>query len=148
MVELREFQPEDLEPCVQVFVEVFRQPPWSDRWPSFERARGYISDLTGIPGFRGFLALQEDEIVAFCLGHRRRWWQGDEYYVNEMGVLPSRQRSGVGSTLIAFVEQRLRQEGMQYIALLTERDIPAERFWLKQGYRQDRQTIFMFKYLL
>ena len=148
MLELREFSPEDLESCVQVFVEVFRQPPWNDRWPSFERAQQYVSDLTGIPGFRGFLALQGGEIAAFCLGHRRRWWQGDEYYVNEMGVLPAQQHSGVGSKLIAFAEERLRQNGMQYVALLTERDIPAERFWLKQGYRQDRQTIFMFKYLL
>lgn len=148
MPDLREFRPNDLEPCVSAFIQVFSQPPWGDRWPSDERAKQYLSDLTGIPGFRGFLAVQDAEIVAFCLGHRRRWWQGDEYYVNEMGVLPTVQRSGVGSKLIAFTEERLRQDGIQYVALLTERDIPAERFWRKQGYGQDHQTIFMFKYLL
>ena len=148
MNELREFRPEDLAPCVKTFVEVFSLPPWSDRWPSSERARQYISDLLGIPGFRGFLAVQDAQIVAFCLGHRRRWWQGDEYYVNEMGVIPAMQRSGIGSKLIAYAEEHLRQDGIQYVALLTERDIPAERFWRKQGYGQDPQTIFMFKYLL
>jgi aminoglycoside 6'-N-acetyltransferase I len=148
MLELREFRSEDLELCVKVFIEVFSQKPWSDRWPSFERARQYVFDLTGIPGFRGFLAVQDGEIVAFCLGHRRRWWQGDEYYVNEMGVLPALQRSGVGSKLVAFAEERLHQDGIQYVALLTEKDIPAERFWRKQGYGRDHQTIFMYKYLL
>jgi aminoglycoside 6'-N-acetyltransferase I len=148
MLELREFSLQDLEPCVKVFIKIFSREPWNDRWPSVERARQYLTDLTGIPGFRGYLALQDEWIVGLCFGHKRRWWQGDEYYVNEMGVDPDVQRSGVGSKLIAFAEGHLRAEGIEYIALLTERDIPAERFWHKQGYSQEHQTIFMFKYLI
>jgi len=147
MVQIRSFRSADLERCVMLFITIFSEDPWHDQWLSFARARAFLADIIGTPGFRGFVAEEDGHLVALCFGHKRRWWQGDEYFINELGVLPGRQRKGIGSQLLRYVREQLRQEGVQYISLLTERGIPAEQFYLKEGFQKSKDVIYMYQYL-
>lgn len=144
---LRPYRPEDLDPCADLFLRVFGEEPWNDRWPSVERARSYLADFVATPGFMGFVALESTQFVALCVGHRRRWWQGDEYYVDELCVAPERQGQGIGTRFLSYIEERLLEQGIRHVVLLTRTDVPAAAFYEKQGFRTSSGTIFMYRNL-
>lgn len=128
-----------------VFVQVFGQPPWEDEWPSNERAKGYLSDIVNTPGFKGFVAYEGRKIHGVCLGHKVRWWAGDEYYLDELFVDTDVQRTGIGGALIDYAKQQLERDGVGVVVLLTQRETPAERFYAKQGFVSNIRTLFMYQ---
>jgi ribosomal protein S18 acetylase RimI-like enzyme len=151
MLKVRAFQPEDIVACSRLFVAIFREPPWHDRWPSLKKAQGYLQDIVDTPGFRGFMAWQEEangeELVGFALGHVTQWWDGNEFRVDELGVDPERQRQGIGHQLLLHMERELRAKGCVAIVLLTLRNAPAQRFYQKHGFQLTPHMIFMAKEL-
>lgn len=142
---IRPWKPTDLDECVTLFMETFGPPPWNDRWPSRERARGYLLDIAGMPGFRGLLLERGNSIAAVCMGWTVRWWSGDLYNIQEFWVDRALQRQGIGSELMNQVEGSLRDEGVQAIGLLTQARYPSAAFYEKQGFRRDPETVFMVK---
>jgi aminoglycoside 6'-N-acetyltransferase I len=145
VAKIREFKATDLDRCVGLFVRVFSQPPWEDLWPSAERALAYLSDIVGTPGFRGFIAYEGRKLLAMCLGHKVRWWAGDEFYLDELCVDLEVQRKGIGTKLVAHAQSALRREGVQVFVLLTERDTPAECFYARQGFASSAKVVFMYR---
>ena len=147
MVKMRTFRATDLDRCVRLFIVVFGQEPWKDRWPSFDRAKAYLSDIVSTPGFRGFIAYEGRKIQGLCFGHVVQWWFGDEFFIDELCVDSDVQRTGIGTKLMGYVEQRLLKEGIQFAVLLTERNTLAESFYAKQGFAPSAKTMFMYKRL-
>jgi ribosomal protein S18 acetylase RimI-like enzyme len=144
VVKTRPFKLTDLDRCVKLFVQVFSEEPWQDQWPSLDRAREYLSDIVATPGFEGFIAYEGRKLLGLCLGHKVRWWAGDEFYIDEFCVDSNVQRSGVGTQLLDYARERLRKKRIQFVVLLTERDTLAERFYVKQGFDTSDKAIFMY----
>jgi aminoglycoside 6'-N-acetyltransferase I len=144
MVKTRSFKPTDLDRCVKLFVKVFSQEPWQDQWPSLERAKEYLSDIVGTPGFEGFIAYEGSKILGLCLGHKVRWWAGDEFYIDEFCIDSSVQRSGIGTQLLEHARECLQKAKIQFVVLLTERNTLAESFYVKQGFDTSDKAIFMY----
>jgi len=141
---LKLFAGSDFLRCADTFVNVFNQEPWNDKW-SAEAANEYLLDYMNTPGFTGVVAEDEEEVCGFIFGVRKRWWSGDEFFINEMCVSVKKQQAGVGSQLLKFLEQELEAKGIQNITLLTERDIPAETFYKKNGFTEIERLIFLNK---
>jgi GNAT superfamily N-acetyltransferase len=142
MIEIRNFRPDDLDSCVTLFVKVFSAPPWNDQW-STASARAYLEDIVGTPGFHGFVALNESHMMGMCFGHIKRWWKKDEFFIDEMCVVGSRQRQGIGHQLMAHTKQKLSEFGVTHVTLLTAKDTPAEAFYQKQGFANINNLVFM-----
>lgn len=147
MAAYRKFDNTDLDPCVDLFLQVFSRPPWSDRWPSREKAKAYLSDLAGAPGFRGYLAVDRDGLCGMCFGHVRQWWQGDEYFIDEMCVRVSDQGLGTGTGMMGFITGELKKEGIVSVLALTEKCIPAEGFYRKNGFTASERMVLMYRRL-
>ncbi|OAB38359.1 GCN5 family acetyltransferase [Paenibacillus glacialis] len=141
---IRPFESDDLRKCTTLFVNVFNREPWNDNW-SIEAAKQYLVDYIQTPGFRGFIAEDGSEIRGFIFGFRKRWWEGDEFFVNEMCVQVDEQRSGIGTKLINYIEGDLIHAGIENITLLTNREIPAEEFYKKNGFNEIERLIFLHK---
>lgn len=135
---------DDLGGCINLLLNVFSNEPWNDNW-TFEGAEKYLLDYIETPGFKGFVAEEENKIKGFIFGFRKRWWQGDEFYVNEMCVEIREQRNGIGTKLIKYLEASLITEGIENITLLTNRGIPAEEFYKKNGFSEIDRIIFLHK---
>ena len=144
---IREFKVTDMDRCVQVFVKVFSQEPWGDQWPTSQRAREYLLDLANAPGFRGFVGHEESTILGLCFGHKVRWWAGDEFFVDEFCIDSDAQGAGLGTRLMEHIRKALVQEGMQFMVLLTDKQTPAESFYVKQGFETSAKTVFMYRRL-
>lgn len=143
-MKIRQFESNDLNSCCNLLIHVFNQEPWNDKW-SNEGAEQYLLDYIHTPGFKGIVAEDENGLKGFIFGFRKRWWKADEFFINEMCVNINEQRSGVGTKLIKYLESRLISEGVENITLLTNRGIPAEEFYKKNGFNIVDRIIFLYK---
>lgn len=141
---IREFKPSDLELCVELFMDVFNKEPWNDQW-TYDRAKLYLMNYVDTPGFIGVVSAHEAAISGFIFGVSKYWWKGNEFFIHEMCVRTEHHRSGTGTNMLQFLEQLLIQEGIQDMALLTNRDIPAEKFYMKNGFKEIKRLVFLAK---
>ncbi|QVK17229.1 GNAT family N-acetyltransferase [Mycoplasmatota bacterium] len=144
-MELKSYNVQEIDAYVALFLKVFEKEPWNDKWPSFERAKSYLTDLSQTPGFRGFVATKNSTIVSICFGYIMKWWQGDEYFVKEFFVDDTMQNQGIGSILYDYMVQNLQKEKVRTITLLTEKSIPAFQFYQKKGLTLSEDTVFLYQ---
>lgn len=147
-LEIRKFNPGDLDECSELFKKVFSSYPWYDDWRSLVQARNYLGELIKNPAFEGFVACEGSDLVAVCLGHNRSWWNGQEFFVDEFFVENKMQGNGIGTKLLAEVSDYLYKENYTRLTLLTNKEMPAEAFYLKNGFYNNYERTFMVKELL
>jgi len=142
----RKFTRQDLDECALLFKKVFSDDPWYDEWVSWEQSRKYLKELVENPVFEGFVMGYDSKIVAVCLGHQRSWWRGKEFFVDELFVENERQGNGIGGATVNLLFKVLREEGYTRVILLTNKGIPAETFYLRNGfYNNENWTIMVRK---
>jgi aminoglycoside 6'-N-acetyltransferase I len=141
-MQLKLFEEKNLLKCTKTFIDVFNQEPWNDEWKN-ETAKQYLLDFTNTPGFMGIVAVDREEIIGFIFGTRKYWWSGDEFFINEMCVRIEEQNTGVGSKLMNYLLKELKSDGVSTISLLTDRGIPAEEFYKKNGFSEIKRLMFL-----
>ena len=58
-------------------------------------------------------------------------------------VNPERRRRGVGSALVADTLNRLADEGVEYVELMTSlENESAQSFWMRQGFKDAKMKVF------
>jgi hypothetical protein len=82
---IRELNENDLDRCVEILMSSYNTMPWNYRW-SFEKARAYLKEYKDAKRFIGFVALENDTIVAALFGHLKTWWTKDQLYIDEVFV--------------------------------------------------------------
>ena len=137
-MESREINKKDLEKCAEIFSQTFSAAPWKENWVK-ETALERISHFYDSKGFCGVVA-EEDEILGFVLGNIEPYYSGAIFYLREMCIDPEHQNSGIGNILLTTIEKILKSKGVVSIYLLTEHDIPAARFYIKRGFKEDENT--------
>lgn len=140
--QLARFLAEHLDPCTDLYMAVFNGPPWHDRWTR-ETARRRLSDLFHTPGFAGWVLMDAGEPLGFAAGRIEQWYDAQHYYLAEMCVRTEIQGRGIGSRLIARMEQELVTMGVDRAYLLTMTGGQAEAFYTKNGYRTSMRMIMM-----
>ena len=144
-LEIRKFRLDDTDNCTKLFKDVFSDYPWYDNWVSFKQARKYLIELIENPAFEGFVVYEDSDIVAACFGHKRSWWMGKEFFIDEFYVSNLKQGNGVGTKLLNHVKESLIQEDYSRLILLTNKEIPAEDFYIKNGFYNNPSRINMIK---
>lgn len=143
---IREYEPNDLVQCLHLFIDVFNKEPWNEKW-SMDRAELYLQNYINTPGFIGVLSEQDETVDGFIFGVSKPLWSGDEFFINEMCVRTDRHRSGTGTKMLQYLERILIKDGITDIALLTNRNIPAEQFYLKNGFEEISRLVFLAKHI-
>jgi aminoglycoside 6'-N-acetyltransferase I len=141
----RNFYWEDLDACAELFKKVFSADPWDDDWKSLNQVRNYLNELTSNPCFEGFLVQKNSITVAVCFGRKRSWWMGKEFFVDEFFVANDQQGNGIGTKLMDFVTNSLLEKGYTRLTLLTNKEIPAERFYHRNGFYNNFKRTVMVK---
>lgn len=95
-----------------------------------------------------FGAYQDGNLVGIALGRIKSWYEGTEYWVEEFGVLPERQQTGIGSEFLRQIERMVAERGISHMALLTDRQVSAYRFYRKNGFEEREDTVFLVKSIL
>lgn len=146
-LDLRKFSLEDMDKCAKLFKKVFSAYPWYDNWICEDQAKNYLIELIENPVFEGFIAYNGPDIAAVCFGHRRSWWMGKEFFIDEFYVANEKQGNGIGTMLLNHVKDSLIEEDYSRLILLTNKEIPAEEFYVKNGFYNDQNRISMINEL-
>lgn len=144
---MRKFAVEDVNKCAELFKEVFSAYPWYDNWISFKQTKTYLMELIENPVFEGYVAYDGLDMVAVCFGHKRSWWMGKEFFIDEFYVRNESQGNGIGTGMLNYVKENLMKEGYARLVLLTNKGIPAEEFYIKNGFYNNQNRTVMVKEL-
>jgi len=145
---IKKFTIEDVDECAELFKEVFSDYPWYDNWVSFSQTKTYLMELIQNPVFEGFVAYEGSKIVAVCIGHIRSWWMGKEFFIDEFYVAKDMQGNGIGTELMDYIKNSFISKNYTRLVLLTNKDIPAEEFYAKNGFQINENRINMINELL
>ena len=77
--------------------------------------------------------------------HEKIWWNNSELYIDEMFVLPEKQRGGMGSALLEAAEGYISERRLAGFTLCTNRYAPAPQFYRKNGFTDCGHILFMCK---
>jgi aminoglycoside 6'-N-acetyltransferase I len=141
------YHKKDLSPCTDIFVAAFNAPPLDYPFVTVEKARRYLRDITGTPGFAGFVYRVENTLAAFCFGSTDDYFYDPQYVIKEFAVHPCRQGKGIGTAFLSAIENHLTDNGIKGLSLQTSRTIPAYHFYKKNGFSVSEETVTFMKSL-
>jgi aminoglycoside 6'-N-acetyltransferase I len=138
-------QPSNHEDMKKLFLDVFSNDPWFDKWNS-NQLDLYMKDLTENNNSLSFALFDEkEELIGCSLGYIFNWWEGREYFIKEFFISRKKQSQGAGSTFLTLIKERLRVEDVQHITLATEKTVPAYHFYQKNGFSVLEDSAFLVK---
>ncbi len=141
---IRFFNMDDLPNCVDLFTRVMNRPPWNEQW-IWEIAQTYLSELVNDNRFVGFVVFDAVELLGAAFCHEKTWWTGDQLVIDDFFVSSAYQGKGYGTQLLSEIENYAVGVGISGITLLTDKNISAHDFYLKNGFLDAGRMTFMFK---
>lgn len=124
----------DLEGVAALYARTFNAPPWNEGW-GIDAATERLEGILGAPNGLGVLASREGTPIAFALGYLEPWVSGTHFHLKEMCTAPGEQGLGIGTFVLSFLLQTLRERGVDQVFCETRVGVPAEGFFRKAGFR-------------
>lgn len=134
-MEINKMSKEDIEECTDLFIEVFTKAPWNDTYSSREQVINFFQNHIANNYFVGYILKEHTHIIALCIGMKKPWIQGMEYFIDQFCVKSDLQGKGVGSYFLKLIEREIQMEKMDAMILNTEKGFPSEKFYLKNGFK-------------
>jgi len=141
-LEFREIKTTDFEACAKSLMAAFKEEPWNEKW-TYDQAYERIDELMASRMSRGYVAVSDDTVVGMCIGRIMTYMNFKELWVDEFSVNPTHQGQAVGSKLIVFATDKLKNENVSNMALTTKREYPAVKFYEKNGFKVNESIVFM-----
>jgi len=141
---IRKIERRDIPCCAEILMSVYNNELWQCRWEK-ETACAYLTDFFEAKKFVGYLICEAESVLGAVFAHEKIWWNNSEIFVEEMFVVPERQRSGLGTALLNEIEKYVREKKLAGITLSTNKYAPAPRFYEKNGFSACEHVLFMAK---
>jgi aminoglycoside 6'-N-acetyltransferase I len=122
-----------LSDCAAILVDAYNGEPWNDEW-THAKALEKLMCFYQSPKFMGWMAYEGDELLGCCVGNIEPYYTGDYFYLKEMFVSGSSQRTGVGSRLMEVINQDLKTMGIEMVILFTSNEGFPFQFWKHHGF--------------
>ena len=136
----------DLTALAKLYVKVFEAKPWSETW-KVDWAYSRLQLIFKSPQFTGYMYCNEQGPIAAALGRGNNFQGKKEYELVEFFVAPEAQSQGIGSRLYQNTAQQLKAQGYDLVTLITSRELPAFRFYQKQGFKHGESMAFLYSEL-
>ncbi|MCL2611249.1 MAG: GNAT family N-acetyltransferase [Defluviitaleaceae bacterium] len=141
-VNYRKVTKTDYNKCADVLVTAYNGEPWNNTWTREEAFLRIEATMSGFNS-RGYVAEIDGEVVAMCLGRIDYYYSNwNQFCVDEFNVLSNFQGKGIGSRLMNFVSNLMKQDGIDRIFLITGGKSAAE-FYGKNGFEKSDDGTMM-----
>lgn len=138
---IRQVSGEELRPAADLHVAVFSLHPWNEPRP-IEETVAQFEKYAASPGFAGYVAEQDGDIVGGVIGRMPAVGPAKEYRISELFVAPAYQRQGIGELLVLYLIDKAEKIGAQRVAASTLIDTPASAFYRKLGFTDEGPTAY------
>jgi len=134
---IRDYRPEDLEEVYEI-----ERSSFPDAWPKSQLR------LYRPPQAQFLVATLGEEVVGYVIGKVERsledrlfFSSGKVGHVLNIAVLPELRRSGIGTRMMAALEELFRREGAERVRLeVRDSNLGAQRFYEELGYRIKKRS--------
>ena len=137
-----------IDEMAELYKNAFAGEPWNDDWSDRGQLYEYIKEISGAYNCLNYGLKMDGKLVAMSLGMIRHWWEGTNYNIEELCVLPEFQGKGVGSRFMEMIEEDIQTRGAVGIFLQTDIDKPAYRFYQKIGFGDLGAHVSLYKRLI
>jgi len=127
---------EMIDRCAALFMDTFSKEPWNDAYDSVEQVVRFFNGHLANNYFAGYVAMLQNQMIALCLGMKKPWVKGMEYYIDEFCVRSDLQGTGIGSRFLKEIEKDIREQGMDGMILNTQNGFPSRKFYEKNGFHE------------
>lgn len=141
---IRAMKKSDIRACAEILCAVYNNELWQCRW-TMEAGTAYLDDYFEAKKFTGFVVEEDEKLIGALFAHEKIWWNNSELYIDEMFVLPERQRGGYGGMLIRAAEEYVDEHSLAGLTLCTNKYAPAPNFYRKNGFSDNEAILFMYK---
>jgi len=135
------------ERCATMYQRLFTSPEWGFDWLTLENTRRYFRDLSAAPRFLGYIYLNGDRPIGCCMGEISDYFNTTQYTVKEIFIDPPMQGRGCGSGFLDEIGRDLKKNKVDNIVLSTSKNIKAYGFYLKNGFAESPDTVFLVKFI-
>lgn len=123
MTTIRAIETPDIPQLAKIYADSFRSMHPQERWSTESAARFLTTCFQRQPDL-AFLATMDEEIVGGFLAAIRPWWDGNHLVDGELFVSPTKQRQGIGASLMRILlttaKERYQAVVMEAITFRTE----------------------------
>lgn len=142
-MEIKELSTENKEEIKHIIYTAFSQEPWNDKWKSDEQLTKYVTGLTDNKNSLSLGLVDNEKLIGVAVGRIKYWYDGDEYWIDDLAILPQAQGKGCGSEFMKLMEKYLKEKNIKKTVLFTNKDIPAYYFYKKNGFSEkNERTVF------
>lgn len=131
--------------CVDLFIDVFSKEPWNDVYESRNQVITFFENYLADNYFLGYVLINDGKLIGLCLGAKKPWINGMEYYIDQFCIDPEYQGQNIGGLFLKEIESDICEKKLNAIILYTERGMPAEKFYLKNGFNKLDELVFYAK---
>ena len=82
---------EHVEECTDLYIDAFTKSPWHDAYDSRAQVVSFFQNHMANNYFLGYVLKGQTGIAALCIGMKKPWIQGTEYYIDQFCVKPALQ---------------------------------------------------------
>ena len=136
----------DVNKCAQTFIASYNLPPWNYKW-KLPDAEKYLAEYVDCPQFVGYMICDDDKVCGALLGHTKTWWTSNQFMVDELFISSDKQGAGYGKMLLKQAEVYAAANNIGMITLMTNKFMPALKFYTKNDFATFPQFAFLFKCL-
>ena len=141
-MELRMMEQSELKPCAALFARTFNGAPWYEHWTQ-RIAEERLSQLMNTTTFLGMVLEEEGVLLGLICGQREAYYTGPRFQIQEFCVDAQTQGKGCGTMLLDSLTQRLAQEGIYNLCLLTQHGEATEGYYQKRGFVTESDLVWM-----
>lgn len=143
--ELMDINDENLDECVDLFINTFSKEPWYDVYESRDQVVNYFKHFMEFNSFLGFALIVDGKVAAISVGMKKPWINGVEYYIDQFCVDYNQQGHGLGSIFLQKIEEQILKLGLKGMMLNTEEGFPSYQFYKKNGFQKIDGSVVLVK---
>ena len=132
-----------VEAVASLYVDVFSLEPLNEK-NDFKEIVLYIERMLSLNSNQSFLYTENEQLIGVALGFVKPWYKGEEYILDTFLIHPNYQKNGRGQIFLSEIKINLNKQGIEDIALDTDKNTPAEKFYLRNGFKPNRESVYLF----
>ncbi len=138
-LKIRNCRENDIKGCAELYIEVFKEPPYNDKW-KINGAIKYLKRFLGFDKNNCYLALLYDKIIAASFGYIYPGKDFMSYYIHELFVKKEYRRKGIAKSLVDYALKRLGNKVS--LSLIANERTDAAKFYENLGLSQHKYYKF------
>jgi len=141
---IRKATKKDIREIAKLMIGEFSKPPFKEK----TTINAVIKSLNFYFKIgKAFVAVEDKKIVGIVVFKVEQWWEGPVILIEDLAVKEDFKKQGIGKKLTDKVEEYAKKIKANSVSFATNSKSSAVKFYTKQGYKKEKNRIFMRKNL-